>query len=196
MDLGSALTAFILIAICLMPFAIMNRNRKKRAQQLLQSLRSIATEQDCNIHQHEIGESYGIGLDETKKFVFFVKRTKDKLVEQFVDLTDIQTCKVSRTSRSVSSPDGNYNALDKLELSFIPIRNSESVVAFEFFNMDTCLQLYGELVSAEKWAKLINDQLKTHKSSTTNKQSTFVVKESYPQNISGQKWSPTRPMAR
>ena len=159
MDLGSAIIGAIVIIICALPFVMMSRNSKKREKKNLQSLSEIATQNNCQIDQHEIFGSSAIGIDETKNFVFFYKLTKDKGIEQSVDLSEVQNCKVINTSRTLNNKGGNRKVIDKLELSFLPIVQNRSEIKLEFFNSDDNLQLLGELQSIEKWSKLINDRL-------------------------------------
>jgi hypothetical protein len=163
MDLGSTIIGVVIIIICALPFIMINRSRKKREKQFLQSLSKIAAYNNCKIDQHEIFGYFSIGIDETKKNVFFSRQTKDKMEEQSIDLNEIQNCKVINTSRTFKNNNGNQRVIDKLELSFIPTAKNTSEITLEFFNADESLQYSGELQSIEKWSELINSQLKTKK---------------------------------
>jgi len=163
MDLGSAIIGAVAIIICALPFVMMSRSRKKREKAFLQSLSKIATQNNCQINQHEIFGNFAIGIDETKNFVFFFRQVKDNEIEQLVDLSEIQSCKVINTSRNFKNKDGNQKVIDKLELSFTPTAKNKPEIKMEFFNADVNIQLYGELQSIEKWSKLINDRLKHKK---------------------------------
>lgn len=160
MDLESAITGAILVVICIVPFVLMRRNRKKRERQLLQSLTNIANQHNCRISQHEICMDFGIGIDETESFVVFFKQTKDKVVEEFINLAEIQKCKINNITRTIIDKEGRNNIIDKLELNFIPNTPNKREVTFEFFNADVYPQLYGELKSIQNWSKLINERLK------------------------------------
>jgi len=159
MDLGSAIIGAIVIVISALPVILMNRSIKKRKKVLLQSIKEMATQNNCHINQHEIFGSFAIGIDDSKNFVFFYRQTKEKEIKQFVDLGEVQSCKVINTSRTLKRKEGNQKVIDKLELSFIPAMNKPEI-KLEFFNADVNAQLYGELQSIEKWSKLINDRLK------------------------------------
>lgn len=163
MDLGSTIIGAIIIAICIVPFIIMSQNRKKRERKTLQLLINIANQQNCIISKHEICGDFIIGIDETKNFVFFFKQLKDKVVEQYINLAEIQSCKVKNTARTVIIKNYNHNVIDKLELNFIPFDKNKKETTLEFFNTENSLQIVGEFQSVEKWSKLINDSLKTKK---------------------------------
>lgn len=161
MDLVNVIIGAIFVAICIVPFILVSLSRKNREKQILQSLSNIASKHNCKINQSEICGDFIIGIDETKKIVFFLKKMKDTVIEQFIDLADIQNCKINNTTRTVITNDNNYNLIEKLELSFIPISKNKTGIILEFFNTDFASQLCGELQTVEKWNKLINDHLKT-----------------------------------
>lgn len=163
MDLGSTIVGAIIIIICIVPFILMSQSIKKRKRQMLQSLTKIATQHYCQITQYEFCGDFIIGIDKIKNFVFFYKKLKDKEVEQFIDLDNIQNCKVINLNRTITNKDGNHKVIDKLALDFIPISKDKTEITLEFFNSDVSIQFSGELQSIEKWSKLINDQLKYNK---------------------------------
>jgi len=58
--------------------------------------------------------------------------------------------------------------VDKLELSFYPVEKGKPEISIEFYNDEyDSLTLSGELQLAEKWEKLLNEQLKTPKKTNT-----------------------------
>lgn len=161
MDFGSAIIGAIVIAICIGPFIIMGRIRKNVEKNMLQSLANTATQHNCQITQHEIIKDMAIGIDETKKFVFFYRKLKEKVEEKYIDLAGIQSCKVVRSNSAATAKDSaSLGMNDRLELSFISVDKNKPPIALEFFNAEINIQLSGELQSAEKWSKLINNLLK------------------------------------
>lgn len=163
LDLGSALIGVGAIMSCALPIVMMNRNRKIREKQFLQALTDIASGQDCKIDQHEIFGRFAIGIDESKKWVFFSRLAKDQVDEQSIDLQKIQNCKVLNTNRIHKNSDGNQKIIDKLELCFTPIAPNTPAVKLEFYNVDVSPQLDGELHAVEKWSEIINGRLKSKK---------------------------------
>lgn len=163
MDLGSAIIGAILIAICIVPLFLISQNRKGREKKSLQSLISIANQQNCTISNSEICGDFVIGIDENKKFVFYFKQLNDKIIERCINLAEIQKCAVKNTFRTVAGKKGNQNVIDKLELSFIPFDKNKNEIKLEFFNSNINSQLVGELQICEKWSKLISVYLKNQK---------------------------------
>jgi len=163
MYLENTIIGAIIIAICIVPFIIMSKNRKKRERKSLQALISTASKHNCNISMHEICGDFIIGIDEPHKNVFFVKQMKDNLIEQHVNLADIQNCRIKNTARTISDKNGNFNVVDKLELSFVPLLKNNKEISLEFYNADNGMLIVGELQSVEKWAKLINNSMQTKK---------------------------------
>lgn len=160
MDLGNTVTGIILVAICVVPVVIVEHNRKKRERKTLQSLINIANQQNCKVSKHEICGDFVIGIDESKKNVFFSKQTKDEVINQFVNLAEIKNCIVQNATRRIVNKDSTTNVVDKLELNFIPLDKSKNEITMEFFNSEINTQLNGELQSFERWSKLINSYLK------------------------------------
>lgn len=150
----------IAILICVVPFIMLNRRKKKREKLFLQSLSKIAAPVDGQIDQYEIIGNFAIGMDEAKNMVFFYRPTKDKVEAQFVELEGFQKSKVIKTYRSFKNNNGIQKEIDRLELCFIPTLKDTPQIKLEFYNSDVSMRLNGELQSIEKWSNLINDQLK------------------------------------
>ena len=91
MNLGTAITGAIFIAIFMLPFIFMLQGRKKKEKQLLQSISTVANNQNCKISKYELCEEFAIGLDETANQLFFLKRTEDQEIAQFVNLSEIKS---------------------------------------------------------------------------------------------------------
>ncbi len=162
MDLGSTIIGAILIAICVVPVILMNRNNKKREKKALQSLISIATEHNCIISKHEICSDFVIGIDEIKNYVFFFKQKKEEAISQFVDLAEIKISKAVKSTRAAKSKNENITITEKVKLSFIPKNKGKAETQFELYDQEN-VQLNGELQLADKWSQQINDRLNSKK---------------------------------
>lgn len=136
MDSGTLVIGAIMIAICILPFILINNSIKKQKKQLLQALLALSDQKNCKMTQYELGSNLAIGIDENADLLFFFKRLKDKEISQHVNLKD------------------------KLELCISPKTKSRPDIFLEFYNSEENLQLNGELQLIEKWAKIINDQIK------------------------------------
>lgn len=160
MDISSIITTAIFIAVCIIPFVLMGQKNKKRKKGELQSLINIANQQNCTISKSEILNDYVIGMDEAKKQVFFFKKQKDNVIEEYINLAEIKISKVKNTGRAITYNNSNQSIIEKLELVFIPLDKNRKEIAWEFFNTDNSSQLSGELQSAEEWSNRINESLK------------------------------------
>ncbi|WP_338813973.1 hypothetical protein V9L05_00680 [Bernardetia sp. Wsw4-3y2] len=157
LDFGTiAIGVFSLLA-CILPFILDYRSRKKKENKLLEPLKKIAQQQNCQINEYEVGRNFVIGIDNIEKSVFFYKEEQGKVISQVIDLDIIQTCKVITSHKTMSHAKGNYKVVIKLELSFIS--NTKTEQTWEFYNADVLPQLNGEVQLTEKWSKLINKQL-------------------------------------
>ena len=163
MDLASTIIGGILAAVCVVPFVLITQGRKKREKKMLQSLITLANQHDCKISEHEFCCDFGIGIDKTKHFVFFLKKTKTKETQQYVDLNGIQGCTVNNIGRTIRNKDGSHRVIDRLELSFIPKAKDRPAIDFEFYDADVNMQLSGQLQAVQKWSKIVDLQLKDQK---------------------------------
>lgn len=160
MDSGTVVIVISVIAACILLFILAGQSRRKKERNKLQLLVNIANQHDCQISTHEICGDYVIGMDESKKYLFFHKQMKNGVFEHAIDLKDIRSCNVQNSSRSITNKNGNYQVVDKLELRLKPISAQMDEITLEFFNVNVSVQLFGELQSVEKWCKVINDQIK------------------------------------
>ena len=160
MELASAIIGGVLAAVCAVPFVLITQGRKKREKKMLQSLITLADQHDCKLSEHEFCSDFTIGIDKTKHFVFFIKKTKTKETLQYVDLNAIQSCKVNNIGRTFRNKDGQHREIERLELSFTPKAKDLGTINFEFYDAEINMQLSGELQAIQKWSKIVDLQLK------------------------------------
>lgn len=152
MKLETILIGFICIIICSLPFVLTTRNRKKKEQQLLHSLKNLAAEYHCQILQYEICGTYIIGLDDTKRLLFFIAKTKDTIHKQWIDLSSMKNCFIVK-SHSPNQKD--TGTLEKISLQFIPKDHLKGEYILNFYHKEDRFLLDGELQSIEKWHSLV-----------------------------------------
>ena len=163
MDIGTTVIGATFVAMIILPFVLMGGNTKKKNKKLGQSLKDIAKNRNCNITHFQCCGDFAIGLDEISHFAFFYKKTNDKEVSKFVHLADIKESKVINTSRTVKSASGDYSALERLEITFIPNPQKDSNLIWELFNVEDNMQQRGEVPFATLWSGLINEHLNQKK---------------------------------
>ncbi|NUM50744.1 MAG: hypothetical protein HUU48_06470 [Flavobacteriales bacterium] len=156
MDTGIIIVGIILIVLSILPFVLAQRNRRKRERKLFQSLSNIATKQNCKITQYECSDDYIIGIDETSNFLLFFKQIKDTEFSQFLNLSEIQSCKTINISRT----NGSIKKIDRLELHFLSKTKKNPDTILELYSSDNRMQLGDDLLLVERWEKKINELLK------------------------------------
>ena len=100
-----------------------------------------------------------MGIDETKKFVFFHKKSKEFSNSNYIDLNQTKECQITKKKDSDVSKSSIY-AIQSVSLSFKKGNDVQNETHFELFNKQINVQLSGELQFAEKWSKRINCFLK------------------------------------
>ena len=157
MDLGSTITAVVIVLICVLPFILMSRKNRKRKQQFLDALSDLARKSNSKMSRHDSWNTAAIGVDEENGMIFFSRKTNGINSLQQVSLADVQDCRLLNTG----SDDGeNYKVIDKLELAFNHHDRNKGETVFEFYAADAATSnLSGELELANNWLKIANDTI-------------------------------------
>lgn len=154
MDANTNIIALLLLLLFTFPFLLMTFKAQKKKKENLATLFHLATLHQCKIKEHEVKDDFIIALDSNYSHAFFYKKGIDIDTEEVVRLEDIEDCKV------VKKYNENQKKIERLELSFYPKNKTKGVISFDFFDININKQLTGELQLAEKWSRLINDQIK------------------------------------
>jgi hypothetical protein len=163
METGTTIIGAVLIAIFILPFIIFGYIGKKRKNKMLLSLRNFADQHLCKISKYDIARNFVIGTDEINNILFFYKKNNEKTDKQFVDLQNTQKCMILNNNRPMKYSEGNFGAIEKIDLHFFPVDKSIDDVNIEFFNSEYDLRLTNELQLAEKWLNIANQMLKKDK---------------------------------
>ena len=158
-NIGTAISGAVFITLCIIPFMMMSRNRKKKEKAFLAKLGEMATQHHAQIDEYGIAATFAIGLDKAQQRVFFYQQTKEKSNQQSIDLRSVQACKMVSTNRKVKNNGTDQNVIEKLELVFTPRKEGQAPIRLKCFNKQQSLQLYGELQLAQQWASIITQQL-------------------------------------
>lgn len=153
MDLGTALIGAIFLGLVFLPVALMMLSKNKKQKALLQLLHNAAQQYGGKVTKHEFIGDFAIGIDQDKGFVFYVKKTEENVLEEFVNLREMKSCNVVNMSKS----DGSYKTIQRLELCFKPLAKNRSEINLSFFDAGANNQINEELKSIESWSRLIND---------------------------------------
>lgn len=156
MDFGTTIIGVVIILLCILPFVIKAINSKRKEQQLLNNLFSIAKEKNCAITEHSVWNNSAIGIDNTNKALFFIN-TKNNYNKHIL-LQEASKCRVVNTNRIVGTGSNSSKVIDKLEL-MITLKNKSEVV-IEFYNTEhDSLSLTSEIQLMEKWNAIINKNI-------------------------------------
>lgn len=158
MDIQTIITGLVVIVCCFVPYIYMSQKGKKREQQFFQLLIDKANQLKCNVTRHEVAGNIIIGLDEDKKELFFLKRTKNYERIQHINLTEVKSVKLNNVSRMVGEKDSKQKVIDKLQLVFTHTSVTKDKI-FEFYNSDETLVMNGELKLIETWLKIIEEKI-------------------------------------
>lgn len=156
MELGTTIIGVIFLVLAFSPVFLMSIRRKKKEKALLQTLAQVANRQNCKVSKQEYFGEFAIGIDESNDAVFYVKKTNDTLIEEFVYLAAVQECRVLNISNSSNS----FKRIDKLDLSFMPREKNKAEIKLTFYSADSNTQIFEELKSIENWSRIIKDHLK------------------------------------
>lgn len=163
MDLGTIIIGAIILAVCILPFVIMNYNKTQNRKKRLRSIGQMAKQHNGTITGHEFCGDFLIGLDETNGYAFFLKQKNEGTVSQEVDLSEISVCRADKGSRSIKNNE-DYQVLTKrIELCFFPFDKGKPETRFLLYDDEDSIMLRGELQLVDVWTKRINDLLKDKK---------------------------------
>jgi len=159
MDSGIAIIGGVLAATFVFPFAYAYNARSKSERSLLEKIKTKAALLDCKVSKHEFCGSYIIGMDVTKRVVFFLNNQKDAEVHQVVNLSEIRSCSVYLQHKTIKGKRGNFQQIERVALSLIPNDKSQNQMDLCFYEAHDGSQLVGELQSVEDWCKTIKSHL-------------------------------------
>lgn len=156
MEPGIIITTLVILALIFAPFIGMYiRSRAKRNTKIVQ-LKDFAISHNSKIGTYEYCKNFVIGIDEDTKNLFFIKTIKDEISEQAIDLKNIQSCKITNSSRSAKTAGGSSTVVERIELNFYPKNKNDKEIILELYNHNSGLQLSGEFQIAETYLEKIN----------------------------------------
>lgn len=158
MDLGNIILGAIILTICIGPLVLLYLKSVNANTKMLQSLKEIAQQHNCNISKHEFCNNFAIGLDENNNYAFFFKQIEKDSISQFVNLSEIKDCKAVKRTSFTKVKDENITFFEKIELKFIPKNKNQAETTFELYTPEN-RQLSGELQLVDRWSTQINEHL-------------------------------------
>lgn len=159
MNNTSIISLAIVIALTVVLILVFSINKQGKIKKKLRALYDYASQNNCNITQHEFCADLLVGMDEPAGFVFLLGFTHDEISKQHINLAETADCRVINTSRSVNGT----VVIDKLELCFTATDKTKPQVFWEFYDSHNNPTLIGELQFIAKWAEIIKSKLKKNR---------------------------------
>ncbi|MBX2943920.1 MAG: hypothetical protein KF860_16415 [Cyclobacteriaceae bacterium] len=163
MYLGTTITSVLLIAACVLPIVISNRNRSKRMKLFFDKLNDFATQHSGQIDQHDVWNGTVIGIDKIKLKLFYIQTNGESQIEKEIDLKNVQQCNVVNKSRTVNNNGDSTKVIERLDLCFVFVGKVTPDILLPFYDINRDnLSIDLELELINKWATLINALLDEH----------------------------------
>lgn len=154
METGIAIITAIIIAVVIVPIALMQIGTNKKSKQLLHTLEAMASQHKGRITDHDTHKNFAIGFDQMANHIYFYKKTPEREMVQDIDLNKIRTCEIVRQTTKARKEKQTYEVLEKLQLAFVPM-DGKTVEHIELYDAQESFQLSGELDIATKWMALV-----------------------------------------
>lgn len=156
METSVLLIGAVIIAICAVPIFILSRNSKKGKQVLNGQLQKLAADVNCKITESEVCSDFVLGVDAEKKYVFYYKKLENDAIAHTLNAKLFSNCKVATSYQS-----GAARFIDRVDLIFVPANATNKEIRFPFYNAHVNIQIGNELMTAEAWAKKIQQLIAT-----------------------------------
>jgi ABC-type glycerol-3-phosphate transport system permease component len=160
MKSGMIIMIIMIVLIFVLPSIWMYISSLKKEKLLKNKLFNLAATSSCAISEFDFWKDSAIGLDKDRHRIFYIRDIKSEEYKKEVDLSEIQKCRVLNASRSMNVKNGNYTAIDRLELIFTNRDKNKPEIGLEFYNTThDSLSLAGEVQLVEKWSGIVEKEL-------------------------------------
>ncbi|GGW53354.1 hypothetical protein DFQ11_101177 [Winogradskyella epiphytica] len=155
MGTGIYIIDAVIIACIILPFIFIITGRRKRESTLRKILQFEAAQNNCNLDEMEIHNSFAIGLDTEAKKLLFRKTTALKKYTQIINLSTVEHCEFLKITRSVKTKTKGEKVIEKLHLTFIH-NNGQRTSILEFYDHEDEMILDDAVITGEAWERKIN----------------------------------------
>jgi len=158
MDIVTILIGLVVSVICVVPFIIIRKNKRKRETESKELISRLAAKSNSKVDAYDRWNKAIVGIDSLNRKLFFIKKIKDMEIQHAIDLSGIQMARVINSQRSAIN--GNYTVIQKLQLGLLSKDKDKSETLLEFYNADyDSLTIMEELRLVEKWSKIVNSHI-------------------------------------
>jgi len=159
-DKNSALIVLGIVALIALPFIIHSFIKKNRAKKFLTDFLHLAEQENLKIHENEVwNHNYAIGIDNSSRKLFYVRKVDDNLEKTLIDLSLVEKCRIANLNRTSKSQDGNSKISDRLELIFSFRNRSTPEKILEFYDSTEFMPTSDDMYQVENWLNKVNSAL-------------------------------------
>ncbi len=161
------LAGFVIAIILIISQAVVsvnNRQRKKKADELVARLSLLAERNNLTISKKELLENSIIGLDELRRKLFVLRKTENNYVLQIIDLLEIKNCAArkmyKRINRGIVKKEKCEARVDKIVLVFEYLKkyNPVQIPFYESGVSDLCKAPEME-IKAGNWETVLTETI-------------------------------------
>lgn len=163
MDTTLTLVDALIVACMFVPIFVLIRIGNSTKRKLYKQFKTLAQKNGLNISEKEFWGNAYIGIDTAKQKLLFLRSEKDSFYDDLIDLKTIKECKVISLVRSIKIKHKKENILEKVDLQIYLTRNGTTMNSLNFYDHDRVFSENLEVMRAEKWKNIIQDQLSPQK---------------------------------
>lgn len=159
MENNSIIVGAIVLICAILPFLLLGREEKKQNKKRLQEFNQFVKENSGNIARIEKWKDRVLGHDRYSDRVFYFFSNSEFTRKEIIDLSKISKLEVEKSYREIDLSEGKVKIVNRVELIFHG-RDSRNF-SIDFYTNDYDEKaLNGEIQLAEKWCKLIQNDIK------------------------------------
>ena len=162
METDPATLIIVLIASStfLVPIFYFEYYKKRAAKKFTAGFKKISGKNSLNLSQYDVwGDRYGIGIDAAAKKLICHNRKNGQAVTVVHDLREVKKCRLVKEDALIKTPDGDRKLPARIDLQLEFISPDKKPVTLEFYKRRDGDDVAGEMLLAEKWAKIINSKM-------------------------------------
>ncbi len=164
MESYSLIIGVIFIILCIIPVWLFQRTQTRALRKLRRTFKQAMSKNDLSIIQSELWDNtYGIGVDDVKERLLYVRKMNESDDICVIDLTGIDKCSIQKKTHSASTGKSNYSIVDTLNLVLTYNNAEKQADVLEFYDESKKLQMNGEEILVEKWKNIINSHIQKRK---------------------------------
>ena len=154
MEISMPVMAALVIAAVLLPYLwfilVGRKDQRKNKKQIKTRLKN----ENLTLDFEEQWNDNFIGIDQTKKVLFFYKSSEVDSEIHLINLNDIASCRINKTFNNLKKENKVIVELKTLDLELIYPSKRESFI-LNFYDVDNYFNEDFEQKRAEKWLDLI-----------------------------------------